>query len=644
MTRLTAIPNVFESFMPRLFAFLTLFLAAPLHATEVKPADDVRPLLRTYCLKCHGADKAEGGVNYAPLLASADAALSKPRLWKRAHRRVVADEMPPEGAKLPTDTERKRLVAWMTAASGYLDCDPTRRDPGPNPLRRLTRAEYENTLRDLFGLHFDAGSEAGLPADPITDGHFDTLAANLTTSPTLMEKYFTAAGRITEAIFNDNRGVDRRRIFVARPGDKVTDTEAAAKVATRLLRRAYRRPVREEDVKRLVGFHDRARAKGGSFEDGVRAMLQPMLVSPQFLLRLEEERPASGKSPGVAVDDHELAVRLSYFLWSSMPDDKLFELADAGKLSDPAELEKQVRRMLADEKAKALTERFAVQWLQLHKLPTARPTTEFFPTFDSGMKRAMREEATAFFDHLRTADRSVLELLDADYTFANEQLAKHYGIAGVTGNKPVKVALKPEHHRGGVLGMGGVLALTSHTFRTSPTQRGKYVLEVIFGTPPPPPPANAGTLKEEAPKKGKPQPLTFKEQLARHASEPSCAACHRRIDPLGFALDNYNAVGAWRESTKEMPLDVAGVLPTGEKVQGAADLKRVILSRKDEFARNMAAKLLEYALGRELDGPDECTIREVHAAMQKNGYKFSVLVTEIVKSVPFRQRRARGTP
>ena len=210
----------------------------------MKPADDVRPLLRTFCLKCHGVDKAEGGVNYAPLLASADAALSKPRLWKRAHRRIVANEMPPEGAKQPTDAERKRLVAWMTAASGYLDCDPARRDPGPNPLRRLTRAEYENTLRDLFGLHFDAGSEAGMPADPITDGHFDTLAANLTLSPALMEKYFTAAGRIAEAVFDDRRGVDRRRIFVARPDNKVTDAEAAAKVATRLLPRAYRRPPR----------------------------------------------------------------------------------------------------------------------------------------------------------------------------------------------------------------------------------------------------------------------------------------------------------------------------------------------------------------------------------------------------------------
>ena len=299
--------------------------------------------------------------------------------------------------------------------------------------------------------------------------------------------------------------------------------------------------------------------------------------------------------------------------------------------------------MLQDDKAKALTERFAVQWLQVHKLPTARPTTEFFPMFDAGMKRAMQNETTSFFDHLRTADRSVLELLNADYTFVNEALAKHYGIAGVTGDKPRKVTLNPEHHRGGILGMGAVLALTSHTFRTSPTQRGKYVLDVIFGTPPPPPPANVSILKGDAPK-GKKQPLTFKEQLAAHASEPSCAACHRRIDPLGFALDNYNAVGAWRESTKDSPLDVAGVLPTGEKVQGAADLKRAILSRKDDFARNMAAKLLEYALGRELEGADECSIREIHAAMQKNGYTFSTLVLETVKSVPFRQRRSRGTP
>jgi hypothetical protein len=221
----------------------------------------------------------------------------------------------------------------------------------------------------------------------------------------------------------------------------------------------------------------------------------------------------------------------------------------------------------------------------------------------------------------------------------NEALAKHYGIPGVTGNQMRKVDLKPEYHRGGLLGMGGVLAMTSHTFRTSPTQRGKYVLEVIFGTPPPPPPANVGQIKDDDPKKK--QPLTFREQLSQHATQAACAGCHRKIDPIGFALDNFNAIGEWRVGTKAMPLDVSGVLPSGEKVDGFDSLKKVLLSRKDEFVQNAISKVLEYALGRELDGQDECTVREIHAAMKKADYRFSVLVTEIVKSVPFRQRRAK---
>src|SRR5262249_19383536 len=279
-------------------------------------------------------------------------------------------------------------------------------------------------------------------------------------------------------------------------------------------------------------------------------------------------------------------------------------------LSDSAGLRAQVKRMLADRRAGSLTHRFGMQWLRVNRLDRARPSTEFFPAFTGQMRNAMREEVVAFLDHLRTADRSVLDLLDADYTFVNAALAKHYGIAGIVGDKIQKVTLHPEHHRGGLLGMGAVLALTSHTFRTSPTQRGKYVLEVILGTPPPPPPANAGMLKEDNPARKK-QPLTFKEQLAQHATQPSCAGCHRKIDPLGFALDNYDAVGAWRESSKDRPLDVSGVLPTGEKVNGVADLKKVLLNRKDEFARNFVEKMLVYALGRELEPSDECTVREV---------------------------------
>jgi hypothetical protein len=275
----------------------------------------------------------------------------------------------------------------------------------------------------------------------------------------------------------------------------------------------------------------------------------------------------------------------------------------------------------------------------LKKLPYARPSTEFFPTFNNRLKDAMRDEVMTFFDKLREEDRPVVDLIDADYTYVNDVLAEHYGIKGVSGPQMRRVALEPGQHRGGVLGMAGVLALTSHTFRTSPTQRGKYVMEVIFGTPPSPPPPNAGMLKDDQPA-SKEGPKSFREKMAMHASNASCAACHTKIDPLGFALENYDAIGTWRDSAAGGRLDVGGVLPGGEKVEDAAALKRVILARKDEFARNLAERVLVYSLGRELDEDDECTLREVHEAMKQSGYRFSALIDAVVESVPFRFRRA----
>jgi hypothetical protein len=272
----------------------------------------------------------------------------------------------------------------------------------------------------------------------------------------------------------------------------------------------------------------------------------------------------------------------------------------------------------------------------LEKLANARPATEFFPAFTAKLRRAMYDETATYFDRLRVEDRSVLELLDSDYTYVNGELARHYGIPGVEGDQLRRVELKPEYHRGGLLGMGSMLALTSHTSRTSPTLRGKYVLEVLLGTPPPPPPPNAAAmLKEE---RGK-EPKSFRELLAQHAGSPSCSGCHQKLDPLGFALENYNAVGAWRESTPEKPLDTSGKLPTGEKLDGAAELKQLLLQRKEQYLRNLTGQLLSYALGRELQDSDEWTIRQVAAGAEKDGYRLSSLISGIVKSVPFQYRR-----
>ena len=322
-----------------------------------------------------------------------------------------------------------------------------------------------------------------------------------------------------------------------------------------------------------------------------------------------------------------------------MPDDELLDLADRGRLTAPGPvLEQQVRRMLADPRARSLTDNFAVHWLQIHKLPVARPSTEFFPEFNANIRQAMFDETTLFFDTLRREDRSVLELLDADYTFVNEELAKYYGLPDVKGKELQRVALKPDDDRGGLLGMGSVLAVTSHTSRTSPTMRGKWILEVVFGTPPPPPPANVSQIKEEPNKKKDIQ--TFREKLAQHAQDAACAACHRKMDPLGFALDNYNAVGRWRDKLGDQPLDVTGELPTGEKLNGVADLKRILLARKEDFARNLTEQLLTYALGRELEDCDDCPVRQIATPLKTDDYRFSTLVMEIVKSYPFQYRRS----
>ena len=595
----------------------------------------IQPIFTASCLGCHNAARQVGGVDLSAIGEGA-AALRQRRLWRRVAAQVEAGTMPPRGSKELSAADRTTLLRWTKNAAEYLDPqDPANRDPGPAVLRRLTLTEYNRTVKDLFGVDFDANGEVGLAETEPASG-FDNLAAALTLSPALLDKYLAAADKVLDRVFKDGRARDA--LLTPKAENGLAERDAARQIVTRLLRRAYRRPPREVEVERLLKLYDRGAAGGGLTEAtghqaGLHAALKPLLVSPYFLFRIEENAPSAQPA---RVTDPELAARLSYFLWSTMPDDTLNSLADAGKLSDPVVLEEQVKRMLASPKARTLTESFGRQWLQLDKLNTARPSTEFFPAFNGKLRRAMYDETFTFFDKLREEDRSVLELLDADYTYVNADLARHYGLPDVTGNELRRVELKPEQHRGGLLGMGSVLALTSHTFRTSPTLRGKYVLEVLLGTPPPPPPPNAAAmLKEE---RGK-EPKSFREQLAQHAGNPSCSGCHRKLDPLGFALDSYDAVGAWRESTPGKPLDTSGELPTGEKFHGVPELKQVLLRRKDEYVRNLSGQLLSYALGRELQDSDEWTTRQVAAASAKSGYRFSALITEIVKSVPFQYRR-----
>jgi hypothetical protein len=426
----------------------------------------------------------------------------------------------------------------------------------------------------------------------------------------------------------------RRRIFVCRPPAGAAEEPCANKIITALARRAYRRPVTAADTTPLMRLFAAGRKDGGSFDAGIETALRAILVAPAFLFRVERD-PAPA-TPGAVhrISDLELASRLSFFLWSSIPDDDLLHLAERGKLHEPATLNAQVIRMLADPKAKALVENFAGQWLELRNVPALRPDPDKFPNFDDALREALRRESESFFQYIIHEDRSVLDFLDADYTFLNDRLARHYGIEGVHGGWFRKVALQ-NAERGGILTQGSVLAVTSQPTRTSPVLRGKWILENVLGAPPPPPPPDVPPLAEAA----SGSPRNMREQLEKHRANAACASCHVHLDPLGFALENYDPVGRFRKSEGGAEIDASGALPGGEIVDGPAGLKKVMLERRDQFVECLAEKLLTYALGRGLEYYDAPAVRQIRRDAAAKDYRFSALILSVVNSVPFQMRR-----
>ncbi len=418
------------------------------------------------------------------------------------------------------------------------------------------------------------------------------------------------------------------------PEDKLT---LAREIMHGLMGRAFRRPVQPEEVDRVLELVKMADGDGASFNSAIALGLQAILVSPHFLYRVELDPDPNNPDAIRTLNDFELATRLSYFLWSSMPDDELFALARQGALRQGDHLEQQVRRMLADPKVEALVENFAGQWLQLRNLVTASPDLDKFPQFDESLRAAMRQETELFFAGILHEDRSVLEFIDADYTFVNERLARHYEIPDVTGDEFRKVPLDPSR-RGGVLTQASVLTVTSNPTRTSPVKRGKWVLENLFGTPPPPPPPNVPELKE-----GDEAALTgsLRERMEQHRAKAACAICHNRMDPLGFGLENYDAIGGWRTQDGPFEIDASGELPGGQKFAGPQELKEILKGRKGDFLRCLAEKMLTYALGRGVEYSDRCTVKDIVAAVEEHDYRFSSLILAIVQSDAFQKRRGK---
>ena len=433
----------------------------------------------------------------------------------------------------------------------------------------------------------------------------------------------------------------RNRIFSCRPSQSVDETGCAKKIISALTRRAYRGMATDGDIQDLLAFYKTERQRDG-FEGGIESVLWRILASPKFIFRFEFDPPASPATAGAGggvhrISDFELASRLSFFLWSSIPDEELLDTAARGELKNPAVLERQVRRMLADSRATALVQNFAGQWLFLRNVDGAKPDSTAFPNFDNNLRKAFRTETELFFEAIVRDDRSVVNLLDADFTFVNERLARHYGIPGVRGSRFRRVTVTDENRRG-LLGQGSILTVTSYANRTSPVLRGKWILETILGSPPPPPPPDVPDLPEEGTTKG----LSMRERMVQHRKNPVCASCHSKMEPLGFALENFDAVGAWRvvQGDDRSPIDASGNLPNGTAFDGPAGLRKALMQHPDVFVRTMTSKLLVYALGRGLEVPDRPAIRGIVRDARARDYTFSSLVLGIVKSVPFQMRRA----
>jgi hypothetical protein len=429
----------------------------------------------------------------------------------------------------------------------------------------------------------------------------------------------------------------RRRLFVCEPVRAADEEPCAKRILTMLTRRAYRRPVTDADLRVPMKFYEDARSSGG-FEAGIEMALRAVLVSPEFLFRVEQD-PANA-APGTAyrISDIELASRLSFFLWSSIPDDELLETAIRGELNNPTVLQTQVRRMLADRRSEALVNNFAEQWLYLRNLSSITPDMRTFPDFDDNLRQAFRKETELFFESIMREDRSVLDFLRANYSFVNERLAKHYGIPNIYGSRFRRITFADDSVRGGLLRQGSILTVTSYATRTSPVIRGKWVLANILGVPPPPPPAKVPALKENH---GIDNRLSMRERLAQHRANPACAGCHKLMDPIGFSMENYDAVGRWRSSADGKPIDATGALPDGSSFQGVAGLEKALLGRPELFVDTFTEKLFTYALGRGAEYYDAPAIRKVVRDSRDQDFRFSSIIAGIVSSTPFEMRRSQ---
>ena len=589
--------------------------------------DRVTPFLNTYCTQCHGLYKMEGGITFIPALKTPGVP-SSTKLWNQAVANVKAHDMPPEDSKKqPTDEERQMFVDWVGTIK-FL----SPKDPGVFVIRRLTKVEYGNTLRDLFGVAPAVAAE--LPDEVFGEGYLNSM------SPLQSEKYLAIANEVLERILasKDQPPTEMQKRLFGDPPAPGSDLRMAAKtVASKLARSAYRRPASEAELELLLRVFDLAQDNNLDYPESLRLMLKAVLVSPQFLFITPAKEPEAGQTIA-PLDDYQLASRLSYLLWATMPDAELSALADNGNLHEPAILQLQVKRLLADPRSRALFDGFGAQWLGLLGLESKTFDTVMFPQLTAEMRSAMVEEARLFFESIVRENRSVVDFVDSDYTFLNGTLAALYGLEKtVTGPEMRKVKLE-DANRGGILGMPGILASTSFPNRTSPVKRGVWVLEQVLGEHVPPPPPNVPPLEKQD--KQAVENLTLRQRTELHRTNAVCANCHKILDPIGFGLENFDAIGRWRnQDDTGGAIDAAGELPGEKRFSSPRELKAIIAARKDELAQNLTRKLLAYALCRQLEGYDEIVVDQLMETIAKDGYRMQTLISEIVTSYPFVNRR-----
>jgi mono/diheme cytochrome c family protein len=616
---------------------------APLRAADPAKASfekDIRPLLEENCFACHGNGKAKGEVSLEGFKTAADVHHGY-KLWETVRRKVAAGEMPPKKRnQRPDKTEQLLIAGWIRHSLDefYANAPP---DPGRVTVRRLNRAEYNNVIRDLMRVDFKPAKE--FPADDSGHG-FDNIGDVLSMSPLLLEKYLAAAEKIAEeAVAVPPRGkeldpkqlTEFQKVYFKYPIPRKLRRRSAEGFVRPFLRRAYRREVTQAEIGRVMLLAKQTVDDGGSFEEGVRLAVMAVLVSPHFIFRWELDGAPDNPLAIRSLNEYELAARLSFFIWSSLPDDRLMQLTNRGQLRK--NLSTELTRMLKDERAIALVENFAGQWLELRNLDVYQPDRKLFPSFTPALRDDMRRETELLFTHVMRGNRSVLEILSADYSFINERLAAHYGIKSVEGNQFRSVSLRGTA-RGGILGHASILTITSDPNRTSPVKRGKYVLENILGTPPPPPPPDVPEFKVSGANQG-----TLREQLVKHRVNAICASCHEKMDPIGFAFENFDAIGRYRTKDNGRPIDATGKLESGESFKNASDLRRILATKKrDQFARCLTEKMLTYALGRGLEYYDKRTVDHVVGRLQKNGFRFNELIHGIVTSLPFDMKRGEA--